>query len=58
MTSLSSLAVICPNTVLFFLFTIVCMGLNVLSAAKKENTIMVENVNLVTVPVQLVQVHH
>lgn len=44
----------CP----FFLFIIVCMALNVLSAVKKENTITVKNVNHVTVPVRHVQVHH
>jgi len=47
-----------PSHCAFFLFTIVCMALNVLSAVKKENTIMVENVNHVTVPVPHVQVSH
>lgn len=54
MTLLSSVAITCP--VLFFLFTIVCMAPDVLSAVKKENTIMAENVNHATVPVQCVQV--
>lgn len=42
----------------FFLFTIVCMAPDVLSAVKKENTIMAENVNHATVLVQRVQVPH
>lgn len=36
----------------------VCMAPDVLSAVKKENTIMAENVNHATAPVQHVQVPH